>query len=299
MNKKARIRKGKKGAYIGIFGNVALFIIKLVIAFVSGSYALIADSLHTFSDAVSSFVVLVGFHVTAKPADEEHHYGHGTAEAITGFIVAIMIILIGFEVGRGSITRLMQPGSIMEPDKLAVFGALISIGGKWMMTRITADIGRDINSPSLMADSTHHASDVLSSAAVLIGIILARSGYPFLDPLAGLLVSIFIVKVGFDVGKKNITMLMGTVPTQKLVEEINRLAMSVEGVAGVHSIKIYYMGVTANVQLHIEVSGDVHIVDADRLAHRVQALIISKSDDITSALVHVCPYKGGVVDAGG
>lgn len=290
VNHHSRAQKGKKGAYIGIIGNIILFIIKLPLGILGGSYALVAASLHTLSDAMSSLVVLIGFHALSKPADEKHQYGHGDAEAISGLIVAILVTLIGFEVGRESIFKLLGPIP-KSPGPLAVIGALISIAGNWYMTVKEATIGKEIRSPSLLADSEHHASDALSSGLVLIGIIGAMAGYPRLDPVAGLAVSLFIIKTGFDVGRENIDMLMGRVSDMGLIEEIQRIATGIDGVLGIHNIKAHYIGVAANVQLHIDVDKDMKVIDADRLAHRVQAALVSKLEDVTTVTVHTCPCK--------
>lgn len=290
MDRRSRVKEGKKGAYIGIFGNLLLFAIKLPLGIIGNSYALVAAAFHTFSDALSSIVVLIGFHIISKPADEEHQYGHGDAEAIAGLVVAILIVVIGFEVGKSSISRILQP-SIQEPGTIAVVGAFISVVGNLVMAKTESRIGKEIRSPSLLADSAHHASDALSSVIVIGGILLSKAGYASLDPLAGFMVALFIIKAGFDVGHENIDMLMGVVSNPELVEEIKNRAMSVEGVEGVHSVKVHYVGASANVQLHIDVDRDMKVVDADRVAHRVQARIVSKMDDVMSALIHVCPLK--------
>jgi cation diffusion facilitator family transporter len=292
MDRRSRVEKGKTGAYIGIVGNLLLFAVKLPLGIVGNSYALIAAAFHTLSDALSSLVVLVGFHVVSKPADEKHHLGHGDAEALTGLVVSILIVLIGFEVGKNSYVRIIQ-NTIQEPGAIAIAGAAISIVGNWVMAGMESKIGREIRSPSLMADSAHHASDALSSIVVLAGILLSRAGYPILDPVAGLFVALFIMKTGFDVGRENIDMLMGMVPNPKLVEEIKNLALGVKGVEGVHSIKIHYVGAMADVRMHIEVAGDMKVIDGDRVSHKVQARIVSELDDVMSALVHVCPARGG------
>jgi cation diffusion facilitator family transporter len=290
MGRKHRLEEGKKGAYIGIGGNLLLFIIKFPLGLFGNSFALVADSFHTLSDALSSLVVLVGFQAAAKPADEKHHYGHGDAEAITGLVVAMLIVLIGFEIGRESVVQMIKK-TISAPENIAIAGAVISIIGNWYMTRKEAEIGRQIRSPSLLADSVHHASDALSSVVVLFGIVLSRAGYEFIDPLAGLFVGLFIIKTGFNVGRENIDMLMGMVPDVGLIDEINKRALTVEGVHGVHSIKVHYVGVMANVQIHIEVENEMRIIDADRLSHKVQAKIVSELEDVETALVHVCPFK--------
>ncbi|GBE56019.1 MAG TPA: cation transporter [Euryarchaeota archaeon] len=291
MRHKQRVRQGKKGAYIGIFGSILLSAVNLSLGIFGNSYALIAESFHTFSDALSSIVVLAGFYVVSKPADEKHPLGHGDAEALAGFVVSILIVLIGFEVGKNSYQRFLQPPT-QGPDAIALAGPIISIAGGLIMARLVSKIGRKINSPSLMADSINHTSDAVSSGIVLVGIFFSRTGYPILDPLAGLIVGLFIIKTGFDVGRGNIDMLMGSVPDTGLINQITNLALDVDGVKGVHSLKIHYVGVVANVQMHIEVDKDMFIIDADRLAHKVQAKVVSELDEVVSVLIHVCPFRG-------
>jgi cation diffusion facilitator family transporter len=290
MRHRKRLEQGKRGAYIGIIGNMLLFAVKLPLGIMGNSFALIADSFHTLSDALSSLVVLVGFQAAAKPADEKHHYGHGDAEAITGLVVAILIVLIGFEIGRESVMRMINQ-TVNAPENIAAMGAVISIAGNWYMTRKEEEIGRNIRSPSLLADSAHHASDALSSIVVLVSIFLSRAGYGFIDPFAGLLVALFIIKTGFNVGRENIDMLMGMVPDVGLINEIKKRTLNLESVKGVHSIKVHYVGVMANVQMHIEVDNEMRIVDADRLSHKVQAIIVSEMEEVETALVHVCPCR--------
>ncbi len=290
MRHRKRLEQGKRGAYIGIFGNLLLFAVKFPLGIIGNSFALVADSFHTLSDALSSLVVLVGFQASTKPADEKHHYGHGDAEAITGLVVAILIVLISFEIGRESVVQMINQ-TISAPENIALIGAGLSIAGNWYMTRKEAEIGRNIRSPSLLADSAHHASDALSSVVVFVSIFLSRAGYGFIDPFAGLLVALFILKAGYNVGRDNIDMLMGMVPDTGLIDEIKNLTMKVEGVKGVHSIKVHYVGVMANVQMHIEVDPEMRIIDADRLSHKVQAKIVSDFEEIVTALVHVCPCR--------
>jgi cation diffusion facilitator family transporter len=290
MKHRSRVEKGKKGAYIGIVGNILLFIIKFPLGLFGNSFALVADSFHTLSDALSSFVVLVGFQAAAKPADEKHHYGHGDAEAITGLVVAMLIVIIGFEIGRESVGQMINPMKRV-PENIAIAGAVISIVGNWYMTRKEENIGRRIRSPSLLADSAHHASDALSSIVVLTGILLSMAGFLFLDPLAGILVGLFIIKTGFNVGQENIDALMGMVPDTGLIDDIKKIGLKVDSVKGVHSVKVHYVGVMANVQIHIEVDKNMKIIDADRLSHKVQAKLVSELEDVNSALVHVCPSK--------
>jgi cation diffusion facilitator family transporter len=265
-----------------------IFVSSLTLGLIGGSYALVAAAFHTLSDALSSLVVLAGFHVIKKPADEEHHFGHGDAEAIAGFIVSILIILIGFEVGRTAVDKIFSPEKTV-PSFLAIIGAGISFAVNFGVAKVEGKIARDIRSPSLLADTAHNMSDALVSVVVLIGILITMTGFLAADPIMGLIVALIIIKTGFDVGRENIDMLMGMVPDIGLIDEIKGIADKVEGVKSVHSVKIHYVGVMANVQLQIEVDEDMKIKEADRLSHEVENKILSRLDDVESAFVHACP----------
>jgi cation diffusion facilitator family transporter len=284
----SRVDKGKRGAYLGLFGNLLIFVSSLTLGLIGGSYALVAAAFHTLSDALSSLVVLAGFHVIKKPADEEHHFGHGDAEAIAGFIVSILIVLIGFEVGRTAVDKIFSPEKTV-PSFLAIIGAGISFAVNFGVAKVEGKIARDIRSPSLLADTAHNMSDALVSVVVLIGILITMTGFLAADPIMGLIVALIIIKTGFDVGRENIDMLMGMVPDIGLIDEIKGIADKVEGVKSVHSVKIHYVGVMANVQLQIEVDEDMKIKEADRLSHEVENKILSRLDDVESAFVHACP----------
>jgi len=283
--------EGKRGALIGLVGNAIIFALTIVTGVVGGSFGLIAAALHTLSDFMASAVVYLGFHVAAKPPDEEHHYGHGDAEALAGLIVAALILVIGYEVGRGSFGRVLGP-HLTAPAPIAYLGAVVATAGNSLTAYLQGSIARRIRSPSLLADTEHNKSDALASGIVLIGVVAARAGYPVFDPLAGFIVALFILKTGFDVGRENIDLLMGKITDPELVKDLERMALGIEGVEGVHSIKIRYIGPMAYVQMHVEVDRDMRLIDADRIAHRVQAKLVSGSEAVREALVHVCPWKG-------
>jgi cation diffusion facilitator family transporter len=288
VHQHSRVDKGKRGAYLGLFGNLLIFVSSLTLGLIGGSYALVAAAFHTLSDALSSLVVLAGFYVIKRPADEQHHFGHGDAEAIAGFIVSILIVLIGFEVGRTALDKIFSPEKTV-PNVLAIIGAGVSFAVNFGVAKIEGKIARDIRSPSLLADTAHNMSDALVSVAVLIGILIAMTGYLLADSIMGLIVALFIIKTGFDVGRENIDMLMGMVPDIGLIDEIKDIAGSVDGVKSVHSVKIHYVGVMANVQLQIAVDEDMKIKEADKLSHGVENKIMSELEDVETALVHACP----------
>ena len=286
-----RLKRGRRGAILGLVGNLLIFFTSLILGLLGGSFALVASAFHTLSDALSSAVVLIGFEIAGKPADENHQFGHGDAEAVAGLIVAMLIVLIGFEVGRTAIDKIYNPSTEL-PNFIAVVGASLSVVVNFTVARIQGKIAREIRSPALMADTAHNITDAIASALVLVGIIISIAGYGVIDPIIGFVVALLIVKTGFDVGRQNIDMLMGMIQDPALTKELETLAKKVEGVKGVHSTKIRYSGPMASVQMHIEVEKNMKIIDADRISHKVQAKLVAENEAVTDALIHVCPCKG-------
>ena len=286
----SRLDQGKKGAEIGIVGSFFLFFIKLFVGVMGNSTALVADAMHTLSDSASSIVVFIGFIIGEKPADEDHHFGHGDAESIAGLTVAGLIAIIGLEVARGTVDRILS-SSFVEPAMITLVVAFISIWFQFLMAKYIEEIGEGIHSPSLIADAAHHKSDSLSSVIVFFSILGSRMGYPVLDPLAGFAVSVLILRLAFDVGKENIDLLMGKVVDENLEKRIVDKAVKVEGVEGVHSVMIHNIGASCSVELHIEVDGDMSVKDADIIANRVMCLLADDIDTVKSALVHLCPSE--------
>ncbi len=287
-----RLDLGKKGAGVGILGTFILFVIKLTVGIMGNSTALVADAMHTVSDFASSIVVFVGFVIGEKPADEAHHFGHGDAESIAGLVVAFLIGIVGVEVAKGTVGRIFQ-GGFQIPARITLVVAFISIVFQLAMAMYIKKIGRDIHSPSLIADASHHMSDSLSSVIVFVSIAGARLGYPVLDPVAGFAVSLLILKLAFDVGRENLDLLMGKVVDETLENRIAECARVVEGVEGVHSVMIHYIGAGCSVDMHIEVNEDMRVVDADRIADAVQCRLLADVDTINTVLVHICPKKSG------
>ncbi len=283
-----RFVKGRKAASLGIWGNLFLAILKITAGIISNSTAVIADGIHSFSDIVTSIVVWMGMRVSQKPPDAEHPYGHEDVEPIVGLIVSLFLVLVGFEFARHSLLEFHS--RVVIPDMLAVYVTIAALLGKEAMTRYVLGIAKSINSPALKADAYHHRSDVYSSIVVLFGVLGARAGYAILDPLAGVVVSLIVMKIGIDVGTENIRQLMGTVPSPELKEEIERSALAIEKVEDVHGIRIHGIGAFSTVDLHICVDERLSLSEAHAIAHEVQENILANFPEIISALVHLEPY---------
>lgn len=289
MGKKAREKAGKKAATVGIVGNIFLTVFNLVVGFYSGSYALISEGAHTISDITTSVISYAGFVVGSKPADREHPLGHGRAEAVAGLIIVVFLSIVGFEIFSGAIEKIFFGAPITTPSYLAAGMALVGIIVNFAMSQYIINLGRQIKSPAIVADGQHQRVDIISSISILVGVVVANMGYPKLDPIIGLIISLMIFKTAVEVAKDNLDNIMGKIPSEELVEQIKKAALSVDKVCGAHDIRINYFGSYATVTMHIEVPQDLNIVEAHEISHNVQDEVISDIDIIHGVTVHTCP----------
>lgn len=284
-----RAKLGKKAAYTGIIGNILLTISNFTIGITAGSVALVAEAAHTLSDILTSIITFIGFKVGMKPADLEHPYGHGRAEAIASLIIVLFLGIIAYEILSEAYKKLFIITT--PPDYLAAAMALVGIIANSIMTHYMMSIGEKINSPAIIADAQHQKIDILSCTLILVGVIGSNLGLKFLDPLVAILIAIIVLKTAFDVGRENINNIMGKVPSRSIMAEIRRSAMSIRGVMGIHNVRINYFGPYAAVDLHIEVDGDMNLREAHCLAHKVEKKIIEDIDLIRIVNVHACPFN--------
>jgi cation diffusion facilitator family transporter len=284
-----RGKEGKKAAIIGIVGNLFLTTFNITIGIFSGSFALVAEGAHTLSDIATSIIAFIGFKIGQKPADIEHPLGHGRAESIAGLVIVMFLAFIAYEIITGSIEKLFFKGSIVAPTYLAavmaLFGIFVNIG----MSKYIQNIGKKINSPAIIADGKHQQMDIFSCIAILISVILSQLGYTFLDPIVGIMIGLFVLKAGFEVGKDNINNIMGKIPSKSLIDEIESITHDINGICGIHNIRINYFGSYATLTLHIDIKPDLSLQESHRIIHQAQNDIIKKIDIIQLVVAHACP----------
>lgn len=284
-----RSKGGKKAAKVAIIGNIILTILNIAVGLLSGSYALVSEGAHTLSDVATSIIAYIGFEIGQKPADKEHPIGHGRAEAISGLIIVIFLAIVSYEIITGAIDKILNPELIVIPSTLAAIMAVIGILVNLKISDYIISIGKQINSPAIVADGQHQKTDIFSSVAVLIGVIVSNMGFPILDPIVGLIIGGLIIKTAFEIAKDNINNIMGKVPSEELINEIREIANESININTAHNIKVDYLGSYATVTLHIELDGDMSLNESHELAHTVQEAIVKKVPIIKSATVHTCP----------
>ena len=289
MDVEERKRIGKKAVSIAISGNVLLTIMNFVVGILSGSMALVAESAHTFSDVLTSIITSIGFKIGLKPPDSKHPYGHGRAEPLAGLIIVLFLGIIAYEILSEVYRKLVLGAALTPPEMTAAVMALIGVGANLAMTTYMMRAGKKINSPAIVADAHHQKVDIFSCAAILVGVVGSRMGFPILDPLVAIFIAVMVLKTAFDIGRDNINNIMGTVPSRDIMINIKKAAMSVSGTFGIHNVRINYLGPYASVDLHVAVEGDLSLKEAHEIAHSVEKKIIKEVDVVNIVTVHVCP----------
>ena len=244
---------------VGIVLNLLLFLGKFFAGTVSGSIAITADAFNNLSDAGSSVVTLLGFRIAAKTSDPGHPFGHGRAEYLSGLAVSMLILLMGVELAKESLGKILHP-TLVDFSWLAAGILAASICVKLYMAVYNRSIGQKLNAPALLAAAADSLSDCVSTAAVLIATLIGHFfGIP-IDGWVGILVALFILKGGVDAAKDTIDPLLGTPPTPEFVQEIERLVMAHKEILGIHDLVVHDYGPgRVMISLHAEVpaSGSV------------------------------------------
>lgn len=284
-----RSKAGKKAAIVAIVANCFLTVFNIVIGIMSGSYALVSEGAHTLSDVATSVIAYIGFKIGQKPADEEHPMGHGRAEAIGGLIIVLFLGMVAYEIMQGAIERLLNPSLITTPDFYAAIMAVLGIMINFSVSEYIIKIGKEIRSPAIVADGKHQKTDIFSSIAVLLSVVVSNIGYPILDPIIGLIIGFLILKTAYEVGKENIDNIMGKVPSQEFINKIKRVANKTPKAQDAHNIKVDYLGSYAVVSLHVKVDGNMTVDESHKIAHIVETNLINKIPEVKYAVVHVCP----------
>ena len=284
-----RSKGGKKAAKVAITANCFLTFFNILIGLLSGSYALVSEGAHTLSDVITSVIAYIGFHIGQKPADKEHPMGHGRSESISGLIIVIFLAMVSYEIISEALKKIIFHQEITTPSYLAIVMAIIGIIVNYGVSRYIINIGKEINSPAIIADGEHQKTDIFSSLAILLGVLAANCGFPIADPIIGLIIGCLILKTAYEIGKDNVNNIMGAIPSQELIKEVENAANSVPNVSKAHNIKIDYQGAYATVTLHIELDGNMNLYESHKIVHEVQRTIVEKVDVIKYASVHACP----------
>ena len=290
--KKRRVY-GTLGAVVGIFLNICLFTGKYLAGFFSGSIAIMADAFNNLSDAGSSFISLIGFVFSGKKPDLDHPFGHGRIEYLAGLGVSFLILLMGVELAKNSVQKILHPVSVqISTLSIAVLSASILV--KLYMAYYNHVIGKKIRSATMAATATDSLSDAAATTVVLLAMLfLAVTGIN-IDGYCGILVAVFILAAGIGAAKETVSPLLGQAPDPEFVKEIKELVMQHEEVLGIHDMAVHDYGPgRVMVSLHAEVSGDGNIYELHDLIDRIERELKEKLHCET--VIHMDPIDVGNV----
>ena len=276
---------------VSIIGNAILSLFKLLAGILAHSGAMVSDALHSASDVCSSIVVIVGMKISLKDSDKDHPYGHERFECVAAIILAVILFVSGLFIGYAAIEKIAA-GSIRDitiPGMAALVAAVVSIICKEAMYRYTAHYAKRLDSGALMADAWHHRSDALSSMGALVGIAGARMGVPMLDPIASLVIGLFILKAAFDIFKDAIDKMVDHACSEETEREIIRCAAAQEGVLGVDLLHTRIFGNKIYVDIEICADGEITLEKSHTIAHRVHNVIEENFPGVKHIMVHVNP----------
>ena len=265
-----RDRYGRLAGIVGILSNALLCVIKIGAGLFSGSIAIIADGINNLADSASSVVTLAGFRLASIPGDEEHPYGHARYEYLAGLIVSFLIILVGFELGKTSVSKILHPEPLLFSWTAAAV-LLLSIFGKLWQASFNRAAGRRISSMTLIATAADSRNDVIATSAVLASLVIGYFAEVNLDGWMGLAVAAFIVWSGIGLVRDTISPLLGEAPDSELVQQIESIAMSYDGVLSLHDLEVHNYGPgKIFASIHIEVDAAVDIMVSHDLVDSIE-----------------------------
>lgn len=274
---------------LGIVLNILLFAGKLTAGLISGSVAIVADALNNLSDAGSSVITLIGFRMAGQKPDKGHPFGHGRIEYISGLIVSMLIILMGFELGKSSVGKIISPGET-EFSVVAAVILAVSVLVKLYMCYYNGRVGKKISSPAMKATATDSLSDCISTTVVLICMFITKFTGFDLDGICGAAVALFIFISGLRAAKDTIDPLLGVPPTEEFVDEIGETVMSHKGILGFHDLIVHDYGPGRRmISLHAEVPADEDLLKTHDTIDNIEKELSAKLG--CDAVIHMDPIE--------
>ena len=284
-------KEAMKVSTVSIVVNVLLSLFKLLAGVIDHSGAMISDAIHSASDVFSTIIVMVGIHLAGRKSDKEHPYGHERMECVAAIVLATVLAVTGLGIGWSAIQSIAKEstGVVVVPGVLALVAAVVSILTKEGMYWYTRFHAKKIDSSALMADAWHHRSDALSSVGALVGIAASRMGYPLMDPLASLVICVFIEKAALDIFKDAINKMVDKACDEDTEQAIRECAEKQLGVIRVDMLKTRVFGNKIYVDLEIGADGNETLREAHAVAEEVHNRIENEFPKVKHIMVHVNP----------
>ncbi len=285
------VKTAVRVSLVSIIANTVLAAGKAAAGIFAHSSAMVSDGVHSASDVFSSIIVIIGVRLSAKRSDRQHPYGHERFECVAAIVLAVILVVTGCFIGAAAFDSLRtgQYEQAVEPGIAALAAAIVSIAVKEGMFWYTRYYARKIGSGAVMADAWHHRSDALSSVGALIGIIGARCGYPFLEPLASLIICLFILKAAFDIFKDAVDKMIDRSCDEETENALRSCVLEQEDVLVIDMLKTRVFGNRIYVDIEISADGSKTLYEGHAIAERVHDAVEKSFPRIKHIMVHVNP----------
>ena len=285
-----RIAVSNRAVSFALAANILLALLKTAVGILGHSPALLADGINSTSDVVYNIVVSIFVRAAHKPADDEHPYGHTQFESVGALVVGAFIITTAVTIFWDSIDSLFDffkgTSEFTGSASFTLYVALFTVLLKGILTIYTRKVGDRTNNPSIIALAQDHRNDIFSASAVVVGITMSQLGYHWVDPLAGALVAVVILRTGLGILRDSTDDLMDTLPGQALNEKIKELAVQVPGVEAIESVKAHRFGQFLVINLTIFVDGKISVDEGNAIADRVEEALLNGIDYVREVHVH-------------
>lgn len=299
MSNEAEIRKKKiyRVTFVGLAVNLALSGLKLAAGILGRSGAMVADAVHSLSDTATDVVVIAFAKISAKPRDDDHDYGHGKYETLATIFISLALVAVGAGIlvnGIAAIRVVIDGGLLPRPGVVALVAAVVSLVVKEMLYRYTIREGRKVSSPSMIANAWHHRSDALSSLGVLAGIGCAYflgEKWRIADPIAALVVAVFIFKIAFDLIRTGLGELLERSLPEDVEHEILQIVTANPAVREPHNLRTRRIGATIAVEVHVRVDGAMSVSRSHELTVEIERRLRARFGQETMIAIHVEPVK--------
>ncbi|MDO4493435.1 MAG: cation diffusion facilitator family transporter [Clostridia bacterium] len=287
MNRDSVIRRL---TLVSIFGNLILSAFKFLAGIFGCSQAMVSDAVHSMSDVLTTFIAAAGVRISGRRADKEHPYGHERFECIASLLLCVILAVTGVEIGLSGIRTLRGGTANMTvPTLLPLIAAVVSILGKELMYRYTIHWADKIDSAAFRADAWHHRSDALSSIGSFAGILAARLGFPWMDPIAAIVICLFILKASFDIMKEAVNGMLDTACDPATERHFDAVIANEPGVVRVDDLKTRRFGSRVYLDVEIACDASLTLTEAHAVAERVHDRIELEFPNVKHVMVHVNP----------
>jgi cation diffusion facilitator family transporter len=283
-----KAQAAKRSTLVSVVVNIFLTTLQMIVGWLAGSQALIADGIHSLSDLIADFVVLfAGHHSKAEP-DADHHYGHYRYENAASLVLGMLLVVVGGGMLWAAVQKLINPSAIAQVHSIALWVALIALVAKETLFRYMLAVAQRIRSSMLIANAWHARSDAASSLVVALGIGGNLLGFPLLDPIAALIVGLMVIKMGWGFAWNALHDLMDRAADLEEIEKIRATILATPGIQGLHDLRTRKTGDLIIVDVHLEIRGDMTVAEGHDIALAARNNVI-KSLPVLNVMTHVDP----------